>query len=352
MRTKFPFNIVSGYSLPSRFLNIWLAAGLLFGEIALGTIGFILLEDYNLNQAFYMTIITISTVGFSEVKPLSEAGHLFVSILILFNIGIFTYTLAVFSYYIVQGEIFKSFHTKLIEGEIKKLRDHVIVCGYGRFGREIVHYLQKHGKKLVVIEHDAQHIVELRKTGQILYVQEDATHDVGLMAAGVKHAGALISALRDDADNVYTVLTAKQLNPHLRVISRATDPKSKKNLEMAGAEYVVLPELIGGFYMANLISRPKAVEFFSFITNEFATDIGFEEIGSEMLPTAFLGKTLGELNIQGKSGANIIGLVRPNGAKIINPELHERILAGTSMIVIGSPDQLHRMWGMLTSSSK
>jgi len=351
MRTKFPFNIVSGYSMPSRFLNIRLALALLLGEIALGTFGFMFLEGYNLNQAFYMTIITISTVGYSEVKPLSEQGHLFVSILIMFNVGIFTYTLAVFSYYIVQGEIFKSFHSKLIEREIHKLRDHVIVCGYGRFGREIVHYLRKHGKLIVVIEQDESHILELRKTSEILYVKEDATHDDGLLAAGVLHAGALISALRDDADNVYTILTAKQLNPKIRVISRATDPRAKKKLEMAGAEYVVLPELIGGFYMANLISRPKAVEFFSFITNEFATDIGFEEIRSDMLPTAFLGKTLGDINIQGKSGANVIGLIHPNGSKTINPESHEHVLAGTSMIVIGSPDQLQRMREMFSASA-
>ncbi|HLF65521.1 MAG TPA: potassium channel protein [Saprospiraceae bacterium] len=350
MPGKTTFGVIRGYSVPSTFLNIRMAAVLLLGEITLGIVGFMFLEDYTLNQAFYMTIITIATVGFTEVKPLSEIGHFFTSFLIIINIGIFTYTLAVFSFYIVQGEIFKSFYSKLIATQIGKLENHVIVCGYGRYGREIVQYLQKHGQSFVVIEKDPQRIQEMQKSTQILYVQEDATHDEALLAAGIRRAGTLVTALHDDADNVYTILTAKQLNPHVRVISRATDPRAKKKLEIAGAEHVVLPELIGGFYMANLVSRPKAVEFFSFITNEFATDIGFEEVQSNLLPPAFLGKSLGELDIQGKTGANIIGLVRSNGANIINPEPHEQIQPGSSLIIIGSPLQLQRMREMLVLS--
>ncbi len=340
--------LLHAYSLPSTFLNIRVAFIVLLGEVAAGTIGYILLEGFTLNQAFYMTIITISTVGYSEVKPLSDAGHLFTSLLIIANVGIFTYTLAVFSYYIVQGQIFKSFHTSLITAQIDRLRDHVIVCGYGRYGREIISYLRKHGQSFVIIENDPQKVAEMQKDGEILYIQDDATHDEALMAAGIKHAGALVSALRDDAENVYTVLTAKQLNPRIRIISRAADPKAKTKLEIAGAEHVVLPELIGGFYMANLVSRPKAVEFFSFITNEFATDIGFEEVACDLLPQQFKGKTLGELNIQGQTGANVIGLVYPDGLNIINPEPHEVVRAGSSIIIIGSPGQLERMRVLLS----
>ena len=339
--------MIRSYSVPSTFLNIRVALFLLLFEVLMGTIGFIILEDYTLNQAFFMTIITISTVGYSEIKPLSEGGHLFTSLLIIMNVGIFTYTLAVFSFYIVQGEIFKSFRHKLINKQIAKLERHVIVCGYGRYGREIVHYLQKHGQPFVVIEKDPERIQEMEKSASILYVQDDATHDEGLLAAGVQRAYALISALRDDADNVYAILTARQLNPGLRVISRAADPKAQKKLEIAGAEHVVLPELIGGFYMANLISRPKSVEFFSFMTNEFATDIGFEEIRAETLPPEMRGKTLGEMQIQEHTGANVIGLVQPDGNNIINPESQTRVIPGSSLIVIGSPQQLERLRAIL-----
>lgn len=335
------FNI---YQVPASFLSPKVALTLLIVELLVSQAGFMILEDYSFSEALYMTVITISTVGFTEVKPLSEVGQYFTSGLIITNIGIFAYVLAVFSYYIIQGEIFKTMHTNLISANIDKLSEHVIICGYGRYGRETALHFQKHKVPFVVIENAPLKIEELQRSqDRILYMGEDATHDDVLLKAGIARASALISSLPDDSDNVFAVLTARQLNPKLTIISRSKNFRSEKKLLMAGANHVVMPEQIGGFYMATLFSKPGAVEFFSYITNEYKSDIGFEEVSYADLPEDYQGKTLRELRIREKTGSNIIGHKAPDGHYEVNPAPATILEKGTSFIVLGNSQQLQRL---------
>lgn len=332
------------YTVPSSFLSIRVAITLMLMEFIIGIGGYMALEGYGLIDAFYMMVITISTVGFSEVQPLSPAGRVFTSALIIANIGIFAYVLAAFSYYVIQGEIFKNMHINLINSSIDKLEGHIILCGFGKYGREIALHFEKHKLPFVVLDVDPSRIEQLQKSEEkILYLEEDATHDDALLRAGIKRAKALISALPDDSDNVFVVLSARQINPRLNIISRAKDPKSQKKLFMAGADHVVMPEQIGGFYMATLVSKPGAVEFFSFITNEYRSDIGFEEVTYEHLPGECKGRSLNQLNIRETTGANVIGYKAPDGHYEVNPSPNTVLSPGSSFIVLGSNRQLEQL---------
>ena len=336
------------YTIPSSFLSVRTGILLLVFDLLVGVVGFMMIEGYTLLEAFYMTVITISTVGYTEVEPLDASGQLFTSIFILLNLGIFTYILAVFTYYVVQGEIFKSMHINLIDNNIRQLKEHIILCGYGRYGKEIVAHLLKHHIPFVVIDHDKETIEEIQKSEEkILYVEDDATHDEALLKAGIKQASALIIALPDDASNVFTVLTARQLNPSIRIVSRAAHPKSEKKLKLAGANHVVMPEQIGGFYMATLISKPGAVEFFSFITNEYQSDIGFEEIKYEEVPERYQNKSIEDLHLRKITGINIIGYKSPSGQYIVNPGPNIVLIPNSRFIVLGDKTQLKALRRLL-----
>ena len=330
-----------GYSVPASLMNLPLAIGLLLTELLMGTLGYMLLENYSLGDAFYMTIITISTVGFTEVQPLDVAGRIFTTVLILCNIGIFAYLLAVFSYFIIQGEIFKKMHLNLINNRIAKLENHIILCGYGKYGREAAAHFDDHNLAYVVIDKNPELIEGLQKREDpVLYIEGDATTDETLEKAGIERASAIISALPDDSENVFIVLTARQINPGIKIISRARDPRTNKKLLKAGANHVVMPDQIGGFYMATLVSKPSAVEFFSFLTNDFHSDIGFEEISFENLSAECHYKTIRELGVRHATGANIIGYKQPNGKYIVNPPPDTAFLPNSSFIILGNNQQL------------
>lgn len=344
MRKKNKTDILDAYRLPSNFLSLRVAVYLLVGDFLLGISGYILIEGYSLMEAFYMVVITISTVGYTEVQPLSHMGKLFSSLFIIVNIGLIAYFLAVFSYYVIQGQIFKNWHYNMIKKRIDKISDHVILCGYGKYGKEIASHFEKQNVPFVVIDNDETKIEDIQSSDKkYLYIQDDATHDEALQEANIKGASALIAALGDDSDNLFIVLTARQLNPNLRIISRAKDPRSQKKLNLAGADRVVMPEQLGGFYMATLISKPDAVEFFSFITNEYRSDIGFEEINFEDVPDNCKNKSIKDLNIRSITGANIIGFKDYDHQYQVNPSPDVILRPGSSFIVLGSRAQLDKL---------
>lgn len=348
MRFQYIPNRFEIYSLPSNFLDPRIGFGLLVFALVLGTSGYMILEDFSFSEAFYMAVITMSTVGYGEVQPLSLAGRWFNAGYILLNIGVFAYFIGVFGYYVIQGEIFKSMHQNLINSQIDKLKDHVILCGFGRYGREIAAQFDRHGKPFVVIDNNPEEIEHIRKTqNRILYLEEDATQDDVLVRAGIKRAVALVSALPEDSDNLFTVLTARQLNHGIEIISRATMARSVPKLRLAGANHVVMPEQIGGFYIANLVSKPEAVEFFSFLTSKSRSDFGFEEINYEDVPDHFRDKSIQDLHIRRDTGSNIIGFKTAKGEYIVNPAPSTVLEKGTSFILLGDKDQLIRLREML-----
>ena len=329
------------YSLPDTFLDIRVASGLLIAEIIIGTFGYVYFEEYSIREAFFMVVITISTVGYTEVQPLSPAGELFTSAFIILNIGIFAYILAVFSYYVTSGELFKKMHTSLIGKKIDQLENHVIVCGYGRYGQETCDHFLYHKMPFIVVEKDEQVVETIQKSEKkILYLHDDATKDEVLQKAGIGRARALIAALPDDSENLFIVLTARQLNKKINIISRATEARSKRKLELAGADHVIMPEQIGGFYMATLVSKPGATEFFSYITRELESDIEFEELTYEQMPPSCQGLAIHQLGIRQATGTNIIAYRPPNGTFLVNPNPDTVLQPGSSFIVLGNRQQL------------
>lgn len=344
--------ITKAFSLPEAKLNKLskqiisgrIAAFLFIFDMLLGVFGFMYLEGYNLVEAFYMVVITISTVGYTEVRPLSDTGHLFVSLYIILNVGLFAYLLSVFSYYIVNGELFKRMYENIMKKNIQKLNNHVIICGYGRYGKEMVQHFLLHKMQFVVIEQNLQVLEEIQMSDdRILYIHGDATADEALLDSRIHQAKALIAALPDDSENLFVVLTARQLNQKLNIISRANSQRSFKKLKLAGADHVIMPEQIGGFYMATLVSKPGATEFFSRITRENEADILFEEISFENAPADCKNKSIRDLHIRQQSGTNIIGYISPSGNFMVNPTPDTVLCPGSSFVVIGSNEQIDKL---------
>jgi voltage-gated potassium channel len=200
----------------------------------------------------------------------------------------------------------------------------------------------------VIIDNDPEVIEKIRfQKENLLYIHADATMDETLLNAGIKNAEAIISALPDDSENVYIVITAKNINSEINIISRASETKSQKTLLLAGATHVIMPEQIGGYYMATLVSKPGAVEFFSFITRDMESDIGFEELKYENMPQGCKGKSLREMNIRKITGANVIGYINAKNNYIVNPEPDAQLVPNTSFIVLGSRKQLKALKELL-----
>ncbi len=313
---------------------------LIITTVALGIVGFMLIEAYNFVEAFYMTIITLSTVGYTEVRPLTDNGRIFAAILIITNIGIFTYAISVLSSFIIEGDIKQIWKHYNMNKKIQQLSNHVIICGFGSYGKEVAQNLDKQDVNVVVIELDQSITSKIYDKTKFLCIEGDATHDNVLEEAGIRNAKALISTLADDADNVFVVLTAKQINPRLRIISRAIHPKSESKLKLAGADEVVMPERIGGFYMANLVGKPDLVEFFTTVSAEIENGVYLEEIDCDDLARHYINKTIKDLNIRKETGTNVIALKKANGEYVINPLPNMVIEVGMHLIVLGSRQQI------------
>ncbi|MEO1436228.1 MAG: potassium channel protein [Bacteroidota bacterium] len=320
--------------------NFYIAVFLLLVTLTIGIIGYIFLEDYSLNQAFYMTIITLSTVGFSEVRELSDQGRIFTSFLILFNLGIFAYAISNISSFFIEGDWQRLIKDYRVLTKVDKLQNHVIVCGFGRHGRQVLDELTSQQIPFVLIEKDGEKLDVLRDKGDILFVEGDATNDDLLAEAGVDQAKALIVTLSDETENLYVVLSARQMSPDLTIISRAINPKAEKKLRSAGASHVVMPEKIGGFYMAQLVDQPETVEFFNILSNMGRAHVMFREYQCEQLNADFLGHTIRHLDLRDRTGANIIGIRYHNGDYDVNPGPDTMLDSDMILVVLGDQEQL------------
>ncbi len=319
---------------------------LLIFIIVLGTSGYMYLEGYSFVDSLYMTFITVTTVGFSEVMPLSDIGKIFTIILICFSLGVIGFIVSSFGKYIVEGYLAKRIKDYKINKKIMKSKDHVIVCGFGRNGRQAVIDLLEHNETVVVIDKNEERIEMVKEVDEnILYVYGDATHDEDLIKAGIKEAKALITAMPNDADNVYVVLTARELNHKLRIIARSSDMKADIRLKRAGADNVVMPDRIGGSRMAKLVSRPDIVEFLDRI---FLQSSRIETVPCESMASCFDNRSIKEVNIRNQSGASIIGVKDSHGQFIFNPSSDFLLKNDQKLFVLGSPDQVSRLFSLLT----
>jgi voltage-gated potassium channel len=319
-----------------------LAMLLLVVLILLGITGFMVLEGYSFIDAAYMTVITISTVGYREVYPLSDAGKIFTIVLIISSFGIFVFAISNLTKYLLDGIFRNAFLVRKIKRKIEKLDKHVILCGYGRNGRQAAFELRDHGKDFVIIENDPLKLESLEGEGDFLVIEGDATHEDSLLEAGIERASALITTLPNDADNLLIVISALQFNKDLKIISRARDDKTEKKLKRAGATNVIMSDRLGGQRMAKLVVQPDVVEFLEKIMLQSSADVNLEEISCEEMCEMFDGKSIRELGIRNKSGANIIGM-KKEGEYIFNPDPDVLLVKADKLFVLGSPDQIRLM---------
>lgn len=323
--------------------KIFYALVFLFLVFLVGVIGFRFYSGYTWIDAIYMTIITITTVGFKEVHPLGPEEKVFTSLLILCSIFIVGYAIKIISEYILSQNNIGNLRMKKVQKEIDKLEGHVIVCGFGRNGQQAVHKLTDYNRKHVVIELDEEIIARFTEEG-VLFVHGNANEDEVLLKAGLARASTLISALPNDADNLFVVLSARQLNKDLKIISRAAEETSYKKMKLAGADNVIMPDKIGGDHMASLVVVPDLVEFLDNLSVSGEEDsINVEQIPFEKICPDGVERTIMELDVRKKSGCSIIGYKSPGGEYVVNPEPEMSLEKNSRLILIGRPDQIERL---------
>lgn len=311
--------------------------------VTIGVFGFRFLSDnYSWVEALYMTIITISTVGFGEVHPTGNAEKLFTVFLIITSISLYGYVVSVISEFIANGRFFEQIKNKKMQQKIQNLKNHTIVCGFGRNGKQAVERLKSYDKYCIVLESDVQIIEELEQSG-LAYIKGDATNDDTLIEANIANASHLITTLPSDADNLFVVLSARQLNKKLTIISRASNDTSYTKLKIGGANNIIMPDKIGGNHMASLIVTPDLVEFVERISIEGKEDTNLEKIAVNELPDEFINKTLLDLDLRNKTGCSVIGYKDANHEYIINPDAHIILKPNTSLIVLGNVEQIKKL---------
>ncbi|TAL42970.1 MAG: potassium channel protein [Chitinophagaceae bacterium] len=327
--------------IPLLFLHIIILAGIA---------GYMILENYTLLEAVYMTTLAITTVGFHEVRPLGPQGQLFTIILLVVSWVALAFIIARITQFVISGELNQYFKTRKLMSAIDKLKNHVIICGFGRNGQQAARTLQVHHVPFVVIEKNPKTLDDyVAEHPEVLFMLGDGTDDDNLRKAGIEKAKALITALPADADNVFIVLSARTLNPGIRIISRASDSATMPKLKKAGADNVILPDKIGGTHMATLVSKPDVIEFIDYLSGEEGESINVESVPYEELPDHIREKTLHDVMDWKKTGVNCIGIKNLEGKFVINPPEDTIITKGMKVIVLGTKMQIERMKGNLES---
>ncbi|MBT8303636.1 MAG: NAD-binding protein [Bacteroidia bacterium] len=322
--------------------RIYTAVWLLTLLLVIGVIGYKLMLNITWVDAVYMTVITITTVGYGEVVPLEPEAKIFTVFLILTSVIIVGYAIKIITEYILSKNDLDELKQKKMQKEIDKLNDHIIVCGYGRNGKQAVKKLLAHDKKFVVVEMDKE-VADRYKSALIPMIIGNANEDEVLKQAGIERADIMISALPSDADNLFAVLSARQLNKDLKIISRASEETSYNKLKLAGANNVILPDKIGGDHMASLVVVPDLVEFIDNLGIVGKKNINIEEVPVDKLYNAQESKSIRELDLRQKTGCTVIGFKGPDGDYLVNPGADVVLVPESKIIVLGRPEQIQNL---------
>jgi len=305
------------------------------------------MEELNFVDAFYMTVITVSTVGFEEVQTLSTAGRVFTSIYILLNLGLFAYIVSVITSYFFEGKLKNIFKNYRSEMEINKLSNHVIVCGFGRNGSRACEELQKSGEDYVLIEKDPD--IENEIPDYVKWYLGDATEDEKLKSVGIDRAKAIIITTPSDAANVFITLTARHLNEKIRILVRASNPETENKLYRAGADKVVMPDILGGMFMAQLVTKPTVIEFLDLLNGVSSeTNYHLEEVSYIQLKPEYRDKTLLELDIPNATGVSVLGVKDDIKGIIPAPASDTFIGEDDYLILLGSDTKLKDFFDLYT----
>jgi voltage-gated potassium channel len=322
----------------SRYIKWFIA---LFSLLAFGTTGYVLIEGWNFFDSFYMTVITIATVGFGEVHPLSTAGRIFTIVLTLGGVGTAFYILTS----IVQATLdieFGAFRRSRMEARIRKLNNHFVLCGYGRVGEAIANTLKQQKADFVVIDHSMNSYTRAVQQDCLTILDDATNHDV-LKRAGVEKAKSLITAFGDDAYNTYAVLTAREINPRLTIIGRANNDDAARRLKQAGATHIILPEVIGGMQMARLALSPATVHFIETVLSGKDGEYLVEEVYVGESST-LIGVSIKDIE-ERFAGVRILAVRERDGDIVINPSLSTEVEAGGSLTAFGTMEQLQAVEG-------
>ena len=310
--------------------------------ISIGVMGFMLVSGDTLIDALYMTVITLSTVGFGLIHPLTTPEKIFTIFLIFLSVGLYGYILKVISENIANGTFFEELKQKKMQKKINSLKGHTIVCGYGRNGKQALIKLKKFNQNIVVIEQGSDLALLLENEGNMV-VLGNATEDEILEKAGIQHAKSLIVALPSDADNLFVVLSARQMNKELTIISRASEESSYKKLKIAGADNVIMPDKLGGDHMASLVVTPDIIEFVDGLSLDGEYTANLQEIFVDDLPNAYISKSILDLDLRKKTGCSVIGFKTANNDYIVNPEVDTKLVSGSKLILLGRPEQIDKL---------
>lgn len=318
--------------------RLFVALTLIAAVLLVGTAGYMLIEGWSIADSFYMTLISISTVGYAEVHPLDIPGRVFTGFIIIGGFSVLAYNASVLASSIIEHELPGRAHERRLRNAVLKMRNHVIVCGYGRVGGEIARELAAEGVPLIFIEIDPGRVNQCLSNG-LLCIAADATEDDALVQAGVERAHALVAALDDDTQNVFITLSARVLNPDLLIIARASARHTENKLMLAGASHVVSPYAIAGRRIAGVVVRPGVVQFLDTVLSAGGLAYVMDEIiiGAD---SELVGRSLQVANVRQRTGAMVLAVNHAGEATVTNPPPEFTLGAGDSMIVIGTPSQL------------
>ncbi len=308
----------------------------------IGVIGYSIIEpEWSLSDALFMTVITLTTVGYDDLG-MSHNARVFTILLILGGIGIFLFAVGTLTSFIIEGQLNRLLRRRRMDKTIEQLKDHYIVCGAGDTGIHVIEEFLKMGTPFVVIDMDSERMQRLLETRRFLYIHGDATHDETLIAAGIKHARGLVTALSADKDNLFVIVSARELNPDLRIVSKAVDETACQKLRRAGANDIVQPDYIGGLRIASVLLRPQVVQFLDMMLGEqehTRFDEAIIQEGSELV-----GKTLAEAEIPKRTGLLVVALRRAGEQRFIyNPRRDLVLHASDVLVVIGEQKAIRKL---------
>ena len=324
--------------------KVRIAISLLILVILGGTAGFILLEGWPFLDALFMTVITLSTVGFREVHQLSSGGRIFTILLIISGLGVFIFSLTAISTCILEGHFSGLVRRRRMERKIQGMNNHFIICGKGETGEHIIKEFQRAHVPFVIIEKDKEEIEKLDASPEMMFVEGDATEDEVLFKAGIKRAQGLVTALPLDTDNLFVVISARHINPRLRIVARATDETALYKMKTAGADNVISPNTIGGLRMASIMLRPTVVAFLD-VMSKGAGDVSLR-LEESIIPAGshLDNKTLIEAKIPQKTGLMIIAIKKKGETSFLyNPTSAATLSVGDTLIVLGNLGQVDRL---------
>lgn len=327
-----------------------LVAGLISLVLITGTIGFEVIDGYPPFDAFYMTLITVSTVGYAEIHPLSQAGRVFNSFVIFFGVISMFFAIGAMTQSIVELELGEYFGKRRTRRMIEKLTNHLIVCGYGRVGRNAAHELKRSGVPFVVVDREAERTERAIQAG-MLAVTADSTRDETLRSVGVEHARGLISALATDADNLFVILSAKNLNPKLFVATRAAEEEAEQKLRRAGADALFAPYTTAGYRLAQAVLRPHVFQFFDLASKGMGFNV---DIAQVRVPesSGFASRSLEQTRIRHDLGVIVLGIRKLDGAMVFNPAAETVIQGGDYLIVMGEPANLRTLENLVLAGAR